>query len=981
MRTLWPTLLTLTVLSLLPSAAFADYQAEVLADQPWGYWPLEEPHGSATLSDASGNGHDGQLSGGSWSGVERIRGPITSQSDFSWKFGAGHNLKVTNAPTSAASFSLEMWVRLDNQNIGPGSCVGYFAAVEPVQGTVGMRLSTYGNSDPAQRYRLITEYTPFNSTSPGRIFEDGRAWHHIVVTRDVENDVVSYYVDGQLSHSVATTNNDPVLRPDLLFGNYNCPATGISLDDPAVYTQALSASRVAAHYAAANAIDTAIEGPSSTASPEVTFTLSSNQPDATYECRLDAGAWQACTSPKTYSELPGGRHKLEVRALNAENMDPVPATRVFTVDGPYSAGVLASDPWGYWRLEDPFGATTMFDLSGNGHNGGLNGSWGTSPTRIPGPITSQSNVGWRLSTRSGFVVSGAPSSVKDFTVQFWARQDNHGNSFGCIGLFNAVTSGGTKLMVMSIYVASSNPSLRNRIVTEYTPDFNNTSAPVFADGGWHQVTLTRDTQNNEVKYYFDGVLSSTITSTSDAALLGDQLYFGDYSCSDAGVSIDEAAVYTRVLAPGEVQAVYNGAADATAPDTTITSAPADRVGSPNVEFEFTSNESYVTFECRLDTGSWAGCSSPNQYAGLGDGSHTFDVRARDTAGNIDSTPASRTFTVDTTAPDTAIESGPTGVTGDSTPTFTFSASEAGTFECRVDAGTWGSCSSPHELGALTDGEHTLEVRAVDTVGNTDATPASRSFTVDASAPDTTIESGPASRTNDASPTLTFSASESATFECRVDGGAWSSCTSPQELAVLQDGAHTFDVRATDAAGNVDATPASRSFIVDTASPDTVIDSGPQGPTNDTTPTYAFSASEDATFECRVDGGGWGSCSSPHDVSALSEEVHTFEVRATDLAGNIDPTPATRTVTVDTTPPNTTITSAPTVGVLGSATFEFTATEGGTFECRMDSGAWTACTSPKSYTGLSFGQHVFEVRAIDAAGNVDPTPARHEFISA
>ncbi len=110
--------------------------------------------------------------------------------------------------------------------------------------------------------------------------------------------------------------------------------------------------------------------------------------------------------------------------------------------------------------------------------------------------------------------------------------------------------------------------------------------------------------------------------------------------------------------------------------------------------------------------------------------------------------------------------------------------------------------------------------------------------VDVVAPQTTIDTGPSGPTNDSTPTFTFSSSEPGTFQCRVDASVFAACTSPHTTAVLADGAHTFEVRATDLAANTDPTPASRTFTVDTAV-QTQIDSGPSGLTNDSTPTFAL----------------------------------------------------------------------------------------------------------------------------------------------
>jgi subtilisin len=257
---------------------------------------------------------------------------------------------------------------------------------------------------------------------------------------------------------------------------------------------------------------------------------------------------------------------------------------------------------------------------------------------------------------------------------------------------------------------------------------------------------------------------------------------------------------------------------------------------------------------------------------------------------------------DTTAPETTISSGPPPATANSRPTFVFGADERGSkFECRVDAGAWASCASPHTTATLADGAHTFYVRATDVAGNVDATPASRSFTVDTVAPETSIGSGPSGLTTSSRPSFAFSSSESGGgFECRVDSGDWAGCSSPHTTAALADGAHIFSVRAKDAAGNVDSSPASQTFTVDTVAPDTAITAGEEGATKNTTPTYEFSSPESgAAFECRIDGGAWTACTSPTRTQTLSDGAHTFSVRAKDAAGNADATPATRSVVVDT----------------------------------------------------------------------------------
>ncbi len=412
----------------------------------------------------------------------------------------------------------------------------------------------------------------------------------------------------------------------------------------------------------------------------------------------------------------------------------------------------------------------------------------------------------------------------------------------------------------------------------------------------------------------------------------------------------------------------------TAVQTQIDSGPSGLTNDSTPTFAF-SSEPGATFECRVDTGSFAACTSPHTTSELVDGPHTFDVRATDLDGNTDPTPATRSFTVDTTPAQTQIDSGPSGPTNDSTPTFTFSSEAGATFQCRSDGEPFAACTSPHTTSILGEGAHTFDVRATDQAANTDPTPANRSFTVD-TVVQTQIDSGPSGLTNDSTPTFTFSSEAGATFQCRTDADPFAACSSPHTTSILAEGARTFEVRATDPAGNTDPTPASRSVTVDTTPPPIPAIVGPGGTVATTDATFAFSSEAGASFECRLDGTAFAACASPDGFTGLAQGAHSFQVRATDTAGNTSAA-ASRAWSVDTTAPNTTITGGPPARTTNkTATVKFKSTEANsTFKCKLDKGAWTACKSPKTYRNLKKGSHTFQVAATDKAGNADKTPAK------
>ena len=413
--------------------------------------------------------------------------------------------------------------------------------------------------------------------------------------------------------------------------------------------------------------------------------------------------------------------------------------------------------------------------------------------------------------------------------------------------------------------------------------------------------------------------------------------------------------------------------DTVVPQTSITAGPR-KYGTSIATFEFESNEKSAMIECSLDRAQFETCASPKTYTGLARGKHSFRVRAVDGAGNTDPTPATREWDVDIKAPATKLVEAPDEFSngGDR---FEFTSSEKhSSFQCKLDDGDYGACSSPKAYPRLDDGAHRFRVRAVDRAGNPDPSPASRNWTVDTNPPETAVENGPPHVSHKDTATFTVSSEAGATFECRLDDHGWGECG---QVSGLSDGKHVMRARAKDRAGNVDPTPARWSWRIDLP-PQTTITEGPSGPSASTSAAFRFSSNDTAAiFQCKLDDRSWSSCSSGRTYTGLPQGSHTFKVRAKDSAGTNDPSPAERTWKVDTVSPNTTIKS---VSVSGkSATFSFSASEaGGTFECRLDGGAWRGCSSPTSYGGLKHGNHSFRVRAIDAAGNRDATPALRSF---
>jgi MYXO-CTERM domain-containing protein len=180
---------------------------------------------------------------------------------------------------------------------------------------------------------------------------------------------------------------------------------------------------------------------------------------------------------------------------------------------------------------------------------------------------------------------------------------------------------------------------------------------------------------------------------------------------------------------------------------------------------------------------------------------------------------------------------------------------------------------------------------------------------DVTEPETTLTTTPDNPTNQATATFAFSANEAnGRFECKLDGAAFTTCTSPFTYSNLSEGTHTFQVRVRDAAGNTDATPATHTWLIDLAAPAAPVITSPRNGliVDDDTPVISGTAQARSTVSITLDGAFVGTTVSATGdwsfplASALADGQHTVTATASD-AGGVSPASAAVTFTVDTTP--------------------------------------------------------------------------------
>lgn len=254
--------------------------------------------------------------------------------------------------------------------------------------------------------------------------------------------------------------------------------------------------------------------------------------------------------------------------------------------------------------------------------------------------------------------------------------------------------------------------------------------------------------------------------------------------------------------------------DTVQPVLNVSQFPAVITSSSSATFVFSAVDTLSgvkSYECSRDAAAFLPCTSPVNLAGLTEKAYNYRIRAVDNAGNL-SAVYSYNWTVSTAAAMINITSRPANFSNSSAANFVFNGTWGGVaiaqFECSLDGLAFAACTSPASFTGLSEAAHTFAVRGKNAAG-TLSTPVMINWTVDVTAPTapvitTATTSSTFLTTASFSFTSTDAGSRVASYECSLDNSAFVACTSPRSFPVVAVGAHSFQVKALDNAGNSSA---------------------------------------------------------------------------------------------------------------------------------------------------------------------------------
>ncbi len=489
--------------------------------------------------------------------------------------------------------------------------------------------------------------------------------------------------------------------------------------------------------------------------PNRTISFAANE-TSNFECALDDGGFGPCESPLELADLAEGSHNVQIRATDlAGNIGSI-VTHSWTLDftaPEISVGAVnpaqgltnalgvsvdwslneAGQTYCQWDSMDPVVCsspfTANFDEDGSHHLS----LWAIDTV---GNRSAKTILNWSSDRTAPMISFGSiePSAATYLSVNSvraslvlsesltWSASLNDQTLQGAQNPIDlSGLNDGEYTLSVSGFDAAGN--LSNVISHSFVIDTRAPQISISADGG---TLINRDSRTLSFSSNEDVTYQCSLNGAGfEACQNPDQI---------SGLADGDHTLIVRATDRAGNQTVISDSwkVDTKAPSTLLS---ANQVESA-ITFSMNSDESPVTYLCSMDGSVDQACESPVAYTGLATGSHSFKVKAVDAAGNVDASGASYNFTVYPAIQTTITASNPSAsLVSTRAMSISFSANQpVSGFVCSRDGLAFAACSSPVSYSGLADGNHSFTVKAVDLNGQTEATGASKTWTVDGTAP-------------------------------------------------------------------------------------------------------------------------------------------------------------------------------------------------------------------------------------------------------
>jgi hypothetical protein len=448
--------------------------------------------------------------------------------------------------------------------------------------------------------------------------------------------------------------------------------------------------------------------------------------------------------------------------------------------------------------------------------------------------------------------------------------------------------------------------------------------------------------------------------------------------------------------------------DTVAPCASLSNKPLNCSNNQNTDI-MVGGADVVAYKYRLDGGSWSGEINAGiciAETGLADGCHTIEVIGRDQAGNWQSDPdpfsGTCSWTIDTTAPVAGLSNLPANPTNIQDASIQVGGADMIEYAYRIDGGAWIGggeypltgidISQAIDLIGLSEGSHTIDVIGRDDAGNwqKEFAPTTFTWTIDTTAPTGVILSNaPQNPTKDTGINITVGGSDVAYYRYKLDNGKWwpsetefaSAATHITAQSKLSDGKHTLYVIGCDLAGNVQATPTSYTWSVDTTPPAAALSGTPANASNTQKINVTVGGTDVQAYMYKIDSEDWSAeipISTAITRSGLGEGTHTLCVVGRDTAGNWQEFGDSTNYawTIDTTPPVAALSNTP-PNPTNQPDIDITVAGAGVtgYRYQIDGAGWNGdpvggidTSIHIKLSGLSAATHILDVVGRDAAGN-------------